>query len=165
VINEINWGGSHLSGADEWVELRNTTGSAVNLTNWVVHNLGSSGSPDITITSGTIPANGFFLIANAAKTESEMNVDPDFITTSISLVDAGEELVLKDSNGTSIDTTNQTGAWFFGSNTNPRKSMERKTTLNDGALAESWQMATTHNGMDGNTPTDEFGTPKNVNGL
>lgn len=167
VINEINWGGANGDGNDEWIELLNTTCNPINLTGWVVENLGtgSGGGANITIPSGTIPANGFFLISNNDKNNSKINIDSDLVDTSVSLVDGGEQLKLKTSaSGTLIDTANGTGAWFAGSNSTPKKSMERKSPPGDGTIATNWQTATTHTNMDGSGSTDEFGTPKAVNG-
>jgi len=138
VINEINWGASNGDGLDEWIELCNTTNSPIDLTNWVVENLGVGGpNADITITGGTIPANSFFLIARKGKNDSRINVDPDFIET-VSLVDSGEQLILKNNTGTIIDTANGTGAWLAGSNSTPKKSMERKSPVGSGTVSGSW---------------------------
>jgi hypothetical protein len=166
VINEINWGGSSSSGADEWIELRNMTGSAINIGDWWIENLGTGGSPVVVIPAGsTIPANGFFLISNFNQATSDINVPPDVVTTAVEFDNAGEQLTLKSDLGTTIDTANGSGAWFFGTSTNPRKSMERLDPPGIGTQSANWQVAVTHTGMDGATPTDEFGTPKNINGL
>ncbi len=165
VINEINWVGSNGDGNDEWVELRNTTSNSIDLTNWLVEELGTGDGASITIPSGTIPANGFFLISNSDKTGSRVNVDPELVTTSVSLNNGGEQLVLKNSAAVTIDTANGTGAWFAGSNSTPKKSMERISPPGDGTQSTNWQTATTHINMDGSGSTDEFATPKAVNGL
>jgi hypothetical protein len=34
VINEVAWGGTAANAAHEWIELYNTTGSAIDLTGW-----------------------------------------------------------------------------------------------------------------------------------
>ena len=60
VINEIAWGGSAASSADEWIELYNTTGQLVALTDWSLVSL--DGTPAISLT-GVIQPNGFFLLA------------------------------------------------------------------------------------------------------
>ena len=165
VINEINWSGSASDGLDEWIELRNMTSRPFNLTNWVVENLGVGGpNANITITGGTIPANGFFLIARKTKDNSKVNVDPDFIAV-VSLENSGEQLILKNNSNVVIDTANDTGDWFAGSTANPKKSMERKNPPGDGTVSTNWQTATTHTNMDGTASTDEFGTPKATNGL
>lgn len=167
VINEINWAGSNGDGNDEWIELRNTTSNPINLAGWIVENLGTGSGPgaDITISSGTIPADGFFLISNKGQTDSKVNVAPDITDTSVSLVNGGEQLVLKTNLTVTIDTANGVSAWFEGSNATPKKSMERTSPPGDGTVGSNWQTATTHTNMDGSGSTDEFGTPKAANGI
>src|SRR3989344_8215813 len=94
VINEIMWMGTQGDAADEWIELRNMTGNTIDLSNWVVDNLGP-GSNAVTIPSGkSIIANGFFLIANDTKETGNHNVDPDLVVNA-SLNNAGEQLLLR----------------------------------------------------------------------
>src|SRR5512138_1594589 len=59
VINEVAWAGTAASTNDEWIELYNTTATAIDLTNWTLN--AKDGSPAITIPSGrpSIPPNGF----------------------------------------------------------------------------------------------------------
>lgn len=165
VINEINWAGSSLSTADEWIELKNTSAVDIDISGWVVENLGNSTSPNITIDSGVIPANGYFLISNYNEISSKINVIPDMVTADVSLSNTGEQLILKDQNATIIDTANNAGGWFAGENSTPEKSMERKSPQGDGTQSANWQTATTHTNMDGSSASDEFGTPKSPNGL
>lgn len=166
VINEINWGGSSLSIADEWLELKNTTTTQIDISGWVVENLGS---PNITIpASSFIPSKGFFLISNLNQSGSKVNVVPDLVTTAVSLLNTGEQLKLKTANAALIDTANQSsGAWFAGagSSPGPAKSMERKSPPGDGTILSNWETAVTHTNMDGSTRSDEFGTPKAENGI
>jgi predicted ribosomally synthesized peptide with SipW-like signal peptide len=167
VINEINWAGSAASGADEWIELRNTTNNPINITNWVIRNLGGGGvNADITLPSGIIPANGFFLVSNYDHTDSssKLNIPADYFTTYISLSDGGEQLTLFNNLGDTIDIANGTGGWFFPANSlSPKKSMERKSPPGDGVISTNWQSATAHINMDGSSVTDEFGSPKAAN--
>lgn len=164
IINEINWEGSNGDSDDEWIELKNTSSNPINLTNWTIEGLGS-GSSSITLPTATIPANSFFLISHFDKLTSKINVDPDFITTTISLVNTGEILTLKNNSSVVIDTANHAGTWYTGTNTVPKKSMERKVIPGDGTVITNWMNATTHTNMDGATPSAEFGTPKAENGL
>lgn len=167
VINEINWGGSTISIADEWIELRNTKSYSIDITGWIIENLGTSGSPDITLPSGIILADGFYLISNYGKEGSRINIDPDFSTTAVHLDNDGEQLRLKTDIGELIDVANSSiDTWFKGVNSPPpKKSMERKDLPGDGTVADNWQDASTHTNMDGSGASDEFGTPKAQNGL
>ena len=53
VINELMWMGSTVSSSDEWIELRNNTNQAIDLTGWLITNA-ASGSDDLTIPLGSI---------------------------------------------------------------------------------------------------------------
>jgi len=164
VINEINWAGSRISSADEWLELKNMTSTEIDLSGWIILGAGSGG--DLVITSGVIPSNGFFLIANYSKTGSQVNVDPDLVTTSVQLNNSNVQLVLKTKLGTVVDVADDgVGVPFAGSNTDPKKSMERKSPPGDGTQVTNWQNATIHINMDGNGVDDEFGTPKSENSI
>ena len=168
VINEINWAGSNGDGNDEWIELRNTTSNVIDLSNWVIENLGTgSGSgANIAIPAGkSIPVNGFFIISALTQSGSRINTTPDVVNSSISLNNGGEQLILKTSSGVTIDTANGTFAWFFGANSTPKKSMERKDPPGNGTSSVNWQNASTHTNMDGSGATDEFATPKIQNGI
>ncbi len=164
VINEINWAGNNTTIADEWIELRNMTSHSIDISGWAIVNLGTSALPSFTIGSGkTIPASGFFLISNNNKTTSKINVDPDIESTAVDLDNDGELLTLKNNFGSTIDVANQVGSWFKGSNSSPKKSMERKDPPGDGTSGGKWNDSTGHNNMDGTTSNDEFGSPKAAN--
>lgn len=169
VINEINWAGSNAQSSDEWIELRNMTAASISLDGWTIENLGSgTGSAAVvTIPPGkTISSYGLFIISRLTQSESRINVSSDLITSSISLSNAGEQLRLKTASGTLIDVANPvSGSWLAGSTTVPRKSMERKLIPGDGSSGSNWQSASTHTGMDGSSPADEYGTPGYANGL
>ncbi len=158
VINEIMWSGSTPHPSDEWIELKNMTSSPIDLTNWVVENLGDSGSPGITIPSGIIGADNYFLISNKDKDNSIINVDSDYVTTAISLLDDGEQLTLKNNSGTTIDIANQIGNWFFGLNGIPSKSMSRKSPPSDGTVGSNWFTSTGSINLD--SVASESATPK-----
>ena len=87
VINELMWMGSTISTADEWIELRNTTDSEILLSDWTLEKAGTAGDT-LTIPEGkTIPAQGFFLIANyePSSENSGLTVKADWVTTAVSL--------------------------------------------------------------------------------
>lgn len=165
VINELMWPGSSKSTADEWIELRNTTGSSINLAGWIVRGA-STGGGDLTISSGTLLTNGFFLIANYASTDanSVLNVIPDLVTTSVSLANSDAKYTLLNSLGHIVDTADDgSGAPLAGSNLTPKKAMERNTTPGNGALVGSWHTATTTVNLD--PGATELATPKSANSL
>ena len=143
IINEIMWMGSQGNSADEWIELRNMTSNTIDLSNWVIDNLGSGVNNNIVIPAGkSITPNGFFLISNDTEADSVISITPDHQTSSISLQNNGEQLILRTSaGGTILDIANGTGAWLAGDD-NPEKSMERNSTPGDGAVGVSWHTAT-----------------------
>lgn len=166
VINEIMWMGTQGDAADEWIELRNMTGNTINLSNWVVDNLGSGVTNNIVIPSGkNIAPNGFFLIANDTKETGNHNIDPDLVVN-VSLQNPGEQLRLRTSaGGTIIDTAdNDSGGWFAGvdpGGQNPERSMERNDVPGDGTVVSNWHSATAQVNMD--PGARELATPKSAN--
>src|SRR3989338_5686141 len=161
VLNEIMWSGSNAVPSDEWVELKNNTSSAIDLTNWGIENLGDSATPNINMTSGIIPANGYFLIANNSKDNSVINVDPDFETSSMELINTGEQKNLINNKGILVDTANDSGVWFAGDNDVPKKSMSRNSPSGDGSLSSNWHTSTTSVNLD---PGElELATPQTAN--
>lgn len=124
VINEIMWMGSTLSSADEWIEFRNTTNNPIDLNGWKIENAGASGE-SITL-SGTIPANGFFLLTNYSTTSSAISnsIMADQVASALSLLDSGERLVLVSAVGIVIDQT-PSGSWVAGEDGSFKRSMER----------------------------------------
>ncbi len=170
VINELMWMGSNASTYDEWIELRNMTSSPINLSNWDITKY-SSGAETLmlTISSGTIPANGYFLISNYAETSgsSKLNVIPDVVDTDVSLANTALQIKLYDGpyageTTTIIDTADDaSGTPFAGDNAN-KYSMSRNTTPGDGTVSENWYTATTSLNWD--SGATELGTPGAANG-
>jgi MYXO-CTERM domain-containing protein len=154
IISEINWAGSTANTGDEWVELFNTTGSAIDMTGW--HLYETNGGTTLTnqtagfpLPSGTIPANGFMLITArsgaavaSACTNATTCTKISITAFNSNLANGGEQLQLQDNTGKPIDTAgNANTAWPAGSNGTPKKSMERNSPLcglPDGTLAASW---------------------------
>ncbi len=168
VINELMWTGSTSSYADEWIELRNTTDYKINLSGWQLTRL-SSGSETLMleIPSGTIPANGFFLISNYDESGSQIAVTPDLVDASVSL--STNQLQIKlydgqwDGSGNLIDTADDgVGVAAAGDNTN-KYSMMRKDPAGDGTVADNWFTADIALGWDNGAT--EKGTPGESNYL
>jgi hypothetical protein len=160
VINEIGWMGTSIS-EDEWIELYNDSGNAVDLTGWTL--TATDGAPNITL-SGTISAHGFYLLE---RTDDTTIADvPAQLIYSGSLGNSGEYLQLWDAQHTLIDEVDcHVTGWFAGSNTT-KSSMERKNPGAGGNLAESWatNSGTIHNGTDaGGLPV--MGTPGSENSV
>jgi len=155
VINEVMWMGSigGPSGDDEWIELRNTTDSPIDLSNWFIQNAGLDGNA-IDIPSGTIPANGYFLITKKEISESEIDdlITSNLVISGMSLHNDGEELILKNSSEHEIDSTPE-GEWPAGGNGATRHSMERNDDPADG-----WHMCSDDACNDGNFWDTAYGS-------
>jgi hypothetical protein len=162
VINELMWMGSFSSTADEWIELKNTTNQEIDLTGWQLTRL-SSGTETfmLEIPSGTIPANGFFLISNYNEADSKIGVTPDLVNTAVSLANTKLQIKLYDGQwdggGMLIDTAGDgTGSPAAGDNTN-KYSMMRKDNPGDGTAGINWLTADKNFGWD--ATATELGTP------
>ncbi len=111
--------GTKADASDEWIELYNYGLVPINLLHWTLRSLDNS--PNISLT-GTIPANGYYLLAHSG-TFSDITVDQMFTGT---LNNTGETLQLLDPNNYLMDTANQSGgAWPAGSASPNYASMER----------------------------------------
>ncbi len=161
VINEVAWGGTAASASDEWIELYNNTGAAVDLTGWTL--VAIDGSPSITLT-GSIPAHGYYLLERTDD-NTVKDVPADWIGSfGTGLSNTGESLSLADDLGNVVDTANgDGGAWPAGSPTPNYQSMERiDTSLPDTDANWASNDMIHRNGHDANdNPIN--GTPKAFN--
>ena len=161
VINELMWMGSTVSSADEWIELRNTTDSEILLSGWTLEKA-ATGGDTLTIPDGkTIPARGFFLIANYAPSSenSGLTVKADWVTTAVSLVNTKLQIVLKDAEGNVMDTADDGVGDPLAGDNDGKRSMVRNDPPGDGTLADSWHTATEASGW--KEDATEKGTPQN----
>lgn len=165
VINEVAWMGTQADFNDEWIELFNPTGSAIDLSNWTLTS--NDGNPNITIPAGkTIGAGGYFLLERTID-NTVSDISADLIYTG-ALVNTGESLTLQDSKSNVVDTVNiDGGAWPAGVNfsANTRFTMER-ISAKAADTDSNWRTndGITQNGKDaaGNVI---HGTPRSANSL
>lgn len=158
VVNEIAWMGTGASANDEWIELYNTTGSALDLSGWTLS--AADGSPSILL-GGSISPGGYFLLERTDDTTIS-DIASDLIFSG-SIGNTGEFLSLRNATGNLIDEVNCADGWFGGTST-PRASMERLHPSIDGSSASSWTTndGSTMNGLDaGGSPI--LGTPRAKN--
>ncbi len=136
VINEVCWAGTAANPTAEWIELFNTTDSAIDLEGWLL--VSSDGAPFIRLKgilpphTSSDPTSGYYLLERGTD-----NTLPDFPANQIyqgALTNIGEVLTLSDASGRIIDTANLVltedagRAWPAGSDANgipPFVSMER----------------------------------------
>jgi beta-lactamase superfamily II metal-dependent hydrolase len=132
VINEVAWAGSSSNSLDEWIELYNTTGSAINLTGWKI--VDDNGAQTYNL-SGTIAANSYYLIE---RTTTSTSVAGDLTIAGISLANTGDSLELQNASGTRVDIVNSSGgAWLAGTTTG-YYTMERISAGGSGDLLSNW---------------------------
>ncbi len=143
VINEVMWMGTEKSTQDEWIELKNMTGEAINLSGWKIDNALSAGG-QLTISSGTLPANGYFVVGGKNGAATHLKNDPNLTVSNISLHnESNGHLVLRNASGTVIDQAMGVSGWPAGSLTGSEpdkvyRSMERNATTGDGLSTGSW---------------------------
>ena len=106
IINEIGWGGTAASAADEWIELYNTANTSVDLAGWRLR--AADGQPDVAL-SGTIGPLDYYLIERTDDSTIS-DIDGDLLSPfGTGLSNAGETLQLLDASGTAVDSANQDG--------------------------------------------------------
>lgn len=145
IINEVAWGGTAASSADEWIELYNNTPAAVDLSGWTL-----TDNDDVTVTlSGAIPAGGYFLLERSDDcTISDISADQIYIH---GLDNDGERLELWDDVGGFIDSADGSSGWPGGSGAPGYYSMERvDPTAPDTAGNWAGNDGVTRNGLDCN---------------
>ncbi|MFA4818103.1 MAG: lamin tail domain-containing protein [Parcubacteria group bacterium] len=171
VINEVMWMGSTKDSDDEWIELRNMTNESIDIGQWKLEKVRSAHAEYMIPASKSIPANGYFLIANHSQTSanSDLNVDPDVTNGSLVLYNSDNgNIILKDNNGNIIDEA-KGDDWPAGTvdgSSGLHQSMERNNTPGDGTLSGSWHTCidsacndTTYWDSEGNN----YGTPGHSN--
>lgn len=146
VISEISWMGTTYSYNDEWMELYNRTSSSIDITGWTLAS--ADGDPSIVL-SGSIPANGHFLLERTDDT-SVPGVAADQVYTGI-LGNTVELLELRKPDGTLVDNVD---AWYAGNN-DTKATMARADYSVEGTVAANWVTSTEV--YDGG-----FGTPLNT---
>jgi hypothetical protein len=140
IFNEIAWMGTANSASDEWIELKNISGSQIDLTNWQVSD--KEKQIKIVFAAGKIASGGFFLLERT-NDETIPGKTADLIYTG-SLANSDEVLYLFDGSCRLQDEIIANPDWPAGDNST-KKTMERKSDL-------TWQ-----------TSRDIGGTPKSEN--
>jgi len=92
-----------------WIELYNNSSEETNLSGWKIESL--DGTQNITISSGVIAPQGYFLLERTDDS-SVPDVVADFIYTG-ALQNSGETLLLKNSQGVTVDTAAFSSGWTY----------------------------------------------------
>ncbi len=150
IISEINWAGSSGSTADEWLELYNPTSGSVDLSGWILTGSATSGDALALEGGSVIEAGSVLLIANydASHENTTLTIEPNLVTTALSLPNSGLDIMLAKADGTIVDSVAMTGSPDAGS-TDPVASMERNlstlewfTTVANVNLSDALQFGT-----------------------
>ncbi|MCS6971406.1 MAG: lamin tail domain-containing protein, partial [Leptospiraceae bacterium] len=116
---------------DEFIELYNRSGNAINISGWQIEGAASGGGSLVLPLCATIPAGGVYTIG---KYNDRAFTNLNYITPSLSLSNSGRNLVLKDASGTVIHSlTGCTSSWGSkgqnGGANAPKRSMRLDTVL------------------------------------
>ncbi|MBU4467043.1 lamin tail domain-containing protein, partial [Patescibacteria group bacterium] len=140
IINEIAWMGTTNSASDEWIELKNISGTEIDLTGWQL--LDKNQDIKIIFPKGAkLLSNGFFLLERT-NDQTVLTKTADLIYTG-SLANADEALYLFNGNCQLQDEVLTSSNWPAGNNSSKR-TMERKGSF-------GWQTSASING----TPKSE----------
>ncbi len=113
-INEIAWMGTSVSSTNEWIELFNDGQDSVDLSGWKI--ISVDGGLTINL-SGNINSGGYYLIERTDD-DTVLNIVADLVAPFGSgFSNSGEDLILKDSIGNTIDTLSFSSGWPAGDNT------------------------------------------------
>lgn len=162
LFSELMWMGDFQSSANEWMKLWNSTGKPIDLTGWTITSF-RDGVAELMLTlpGGVIPPLSYFLIANSSAEESNIAIEPDLVTSDVSLPNSRLQLKLYngpfDGDGALIDVADDgIGAPAAGDN-EAKRSMVRRLDVLNGKLREAWYTADKREGWD--VGAEEFGTP------
>jgi len=159
VINEIAWMGTELAEIEpknwwryEWLELYNNTNNPIFLDSWKIELYRTDLDWSLEL-SGSIPAQGYFLIVASDKISP--NYDLNYSNLGGKFINGGQKVLLKDDLGNIIDSFDcfSYGKWFAGDNVT-KQTMERKSGVRPGSDPTNW-----------GTSRNPGGTPKVKNSL
>ncbi|GAB4144493.1 MAG: hypothetical protein OHK0017_03060 [Patescibacteria group bacterium] len=140
IISEINWDGSQLSPADEWLEIFNPTNGDIVINNYKIEGISNQIFEFNNDILYTVPARGSFLISNFEMGQkSDLAVPPDLASSSISLSNSILDIQLMqitDGETVVVDSTRVDGKPInpqsFKSNNQTKASLERNNDLSWG---------------------------------
>ncbi len=132
--------------AAEYMELYNRTGFSVDLTGWSI----TTGTSRKILPSCSLPAGGYLLVADDAFSEDLEPYGPVVFLSSFSLVNAGQELVLRNSEGSVIHAVTYHDSWYRNEYKQEGGwSLEQIDPMNPCGDADNWNAS---NDASGGTP-------------
>jgi lamin tail-like protein/Big-like domain-containing protein/CotH protein len=159
IINEIMYHPQSQRTSEEYIELRNTNSSAVNLTGWRLNRAVNYTFPNV-----SIPANGYIVIA---ANPSAFTLKYGSVGTVVGpwegiLSNSGEEIELEDALGNRVDIVSYadqgdwsvrrrfgTGWEWFSEHDGLGKSLELVSSKLDNSVPQNWAPSLTGNGTPG----------------
>jgi len=185
IINEVAWAGTNASATDQWIELKNMSPYALDLSHVVLR--AADGSPYVLLSGTALPAvagrGGYYLIE---RREEATSATADLVTNFDLLSQSGEQLLLEWNGSygtTTLDATPSSGAcagWCAGAfaqvigtsappgtpSTYASLSMERKDGNSDGLHADSWRSHDMYAFTNYDAASQTlFGTPREGNSI
>ncbi len=154
IFNEVAWMGGTASANDEWVELKNISGGALDVSGWQV--LDKNEDIKVTLANGTkMSAGGFYLLERTDDSSV-----PGIAAGSVyagALSNSDEGLRLFDNNCNLVDEVLASPSWPAGESAS-RRTMERSSTGSlQGGADLSWHA------YNGSGENNIWGTPKSDN--
>lgn len=141
IIGEVNWAGSSLSSADEWLELWNDSDEPLALAGYMLR---GAASTDIVFTDmHIIPPRGTFIVSNYSDTDPKCAVatTTQLVTIAVSLSNSNLKIELLTPDGALVDSVGGDSSPPAGSSLPTKTSMLRQV---DG----TWTSATTSTNLD-----------------
>lgn len=131
VLSEIQWGGSALSTADEWIELANVSSESVDISSWKITGVASQGAEIVIPAETILPSHATYLVANYALGDAKtaLAVLPNLVSSLVSISNSSLTVTLITADGTIIDSYSDKETPGMGSSS-PHASAERN--LEDG---------------------------------
>lgn len=173
VINELMWMGTGAgsAGDDGYLELRNMTNRAIDLTGFKLLKYNGT-DMGVNFFGKSIGPHALFLVTNYApgsgSTRLKSSVTADLVDSGLTISNTNLEISLKAPGGTTIDTAGGGGvptAGLYNSGSGRYYSMERTEVPGDGRNALSWYTCvdSASSGDFFTGPGDQRGTPGAVN--
>ncbi len=167
IINELAWAGSSASSADEWIELKNMTNRPLNIGNYQLTKISVGNEREmLRINAGIVKPNDLFLIANYNQWISRLAIDPDIVSSKVSMLNGSLQVGLYDADfetdGSAIDIAGDASSPFAGSNSEPKSTMNRTLIPGDGTVSSNWFAATVQ-GNNFDAGVTDLGTPGEEN--
>jgi hypothetical protein len=169
-INEVQWMGTDLSTADEWLEVMAMGAESVrqSLADWTIAIVKDGGVEQVIArfeAAHDIAAGEYRVVSNYPADRSRLRREPYVVSSSMSLPNTKLLLRLRDAEGRLIDEVDDgVGVPFAGANPSGgiKAAMERIDCAAPGTMKENWRTATTARGLDPDALV--LGTPGFPNG-